>query len=493
MQELEMTVRKHNDILRLAHDQRMGDGERRARRTLFELGSAYVPLDAGTKKRGWTGRHYIKVLLGGDAHVTVPPGHVLIDPDSPLGQALVAELELPPTLTLGGRRGVRLLFRLPRGVVLQKKLRLLTDVDIITDYFVAPGSVVEGTYFRVVEEREIAELPMTIALGMKELIEKELILAVQADRTFTVVDDVAEMKAKAAENRRTKAKAARWGWSASAPAKAMTGDSLQCRATWLAEDRDGQRHQALWRLAWQMLGRGESYEAFEALVRAHPVSSKLQGQSKDWLRHQVWDRAERKFNAQSSTRMKSEQLGGSRWIRRWREYTAVSAANKWLAHVRRVVARSGLDEDMQVSLVQLCELQADYAVRYGIYGGLNRVDASGVCCYFLAYSLMRKHLNDCGGDAITRRLGYLVKLGLLVIRTRAGLIREQATYYQLVISGRSALPPAAGTHPLSWPLTCGDTTSDDGVSRSGQEPRSQAAEHLNASHGALLYSGRAGP
>lgn len=451
-----MTVRRSSDILTLPQDRRMADPERLARRRLFDMGARLAPCKPGTKERLWRGSHMASQLLGGDALITVPAGHVVFDVDSPDAQELLAMLDLPPTLTLGSRRGARLLFRLPPGITLTQQIKLLTDLDLLTACFVAPGSVVDGHYYNVVADLPIAELPRSIAEGIRSLQNGPVPLK---PLIFTCSDAMASTRATAADNRRRRALAARGRSDRLARRDGTSGaDAAQRREGWLNEDVDGRRHQALRSLACQMLRLGETYEAYDRLVRAHPVASKLVGQSHGWLRA-LWDSTASWLLGQPAGQPGRGQLGGPRWVRRWRQNVAVPAAARWLRHVAAVLERAPLDSAMRQSLRELCVLHAQYAVDFGIYGALNGVDR-GRSCYFLAHSLMRQQLGGLGGDAVARRLKRLMAFGVLAPLDRSGLIKDQATYYQLKINGKEVFPALPGTASLSWPVTCADALAD---------------------------------
>lgn len=461
-----MTVRRSADGLALARDQRMLTPERRARRRLHELGFRYVP--AKDKERAWKGNHTSSRLLGGDCLIYLPPGYVLIDPDSPVAQELVERLELPRTLALGGTKGVRLLFRLPKGVVLRTQPRFLTDLDVIVDWFVAPGSQVEGHYYRVVDECEIAELPRQIAVGIELLQQPPRAACEQrgngqraGNRTFVCEDAMAVVAQKAADNRREQALRARGRTQAGArPAgrrHAVTGGAdRRTDDELLAIDRDGDRHPALGALAARGQLRGDSCATVEQLIRRHPLGSKLEGKPAHWFGKCVWEPTERWLASQRhprpAERREPVSEPGPRWVRRWRRHVAVPRVRQWQAAAERVL-RDVDDERLRESYLALCALHADHARRYSAFGVMEGIN--DLPCYYLAFSVMRAHLDGLGGDAVARRLKRLVKLGLLLQLDRSGLVDGQASYYQLAIDGRPVLPPPPCSGCLSWPVTCG--------------------------------------
>jgi hypothetical protein len=459
-QELTLTVGHRTDTLILSYDLRMGTPERRVRRQLHDLGGRCVPCKPGTKKRAWFGTHTSPLLLGGDCLITVPPGHVLIDPDSLRGQQLVEMLDLPRTLALGARRGVRLVFQLPEGVRLRQQIGFLTDLDIIVDWFVAPGSVVDGQYYGVVDEHPIAEMPFHIAEGIRMLQQRDVsgmpMLRRATGLRFICEDVLGPMKQKAAENRRAQARAARGRSTSVAKRRLASGADRRTDEELLAVDVDGERHQAMATLVVRRRKEGVGCEALESEISRHPLGSKLAGKSPAWFRRCVWDPTVDWMASQTLTPRRASAFdAGNRLMRRWRHQDASPAVRRWLQHVDSVLALREPDEDLRRSYQLVCQLHAKYALGFGGFGAQEGIKAVEPC-HYLAYSLVREELGQVGGDVITRRHQRLGEWGLLRQLERTKLVKGQATYYQLLINGRQVLPPPPPCSScLSWPLTCG--------------------------------------
>ncbi len=352
--------------------------------------------------------------------------------------------DLLATKVLDSRRGARHVYRWPAGVRPQQVIGLLTGVDLLTTHLVAPGSVVEGHYYAVVDDRPVAELPLHIALAIRDLVGRS-----PRNIRLTVADHLAVLQEKAADNRRRKARVARGlpPEGLSRGQVAPTGDHRERRRRReeaLSETRDGYRHQALARAVVCTVRLGESYDDFERLVRASPVSSKLAGQSPTWLRRHVWDPVTTHLN---SEKLPTGSGGGqpSQLVRHWQVTVATPAAARWLAHADLVLTALELQHEHQRGeLRKVCEVHAETFVSYGFYGPLHLPFADVGPCYYLAQPLLRERVGMRSGSAMKRRLQRLETLGLIKALPRTELVAGQATYYQLMIEHEVLVPPAPG-------------------------------------------------
>jgi hypothetical protein len=411
---------------------------------LLRLGSSIAPAEHDLKKFLRTRCGWLHCPIEGCALITIPPNHVLLDPDSEQGVALLRSFDLPDTLTLRGRFYDRLLFRFPLEVRFDQQVRVRPGLDVITGRMLAPGSTYEGITYRVVSDAPIAELPREIARLLQPDCPRHPL-----NLEFVVGPAPAEQSRRtAAANRRAAGRTARAASRSTAPsaqksssAARCTGDSMAKRQAWLATTHDGSRYRALGSLACQMYSFGETYEEFEALVKAHPVRSKLKGQSPNWLRRHIWDTAVAKVE---QSRPVTSGPGESPHLTIWQEQ-ALPVLREWLDHGVVLLTGMRMKPNVLARRLDLLDLHAVTFYDYGLYGQLDFGFVQEGPCYFLAESRMRSFLGCASGSCVSADLRYLGRVGLLRALPRDDFDVKQATYYQPMINSRPLLPPTPGS------------------------------------------------
>jgi hypothetical protein len=364
---------------------------------------AYVPLQENSKKALWSRGRRTYDRPAGNVGLYPRKNLIVFDVDSDEGYWLVEEIGLQPTYTVRTRNGWHFYFLMPEGVKIKQRIKLITGVDFITTgYVVAPGSTANGHTYKVVNDVPIATLPLDIARNIADL-----------------ADDVLKANARAAasptwpglstpSSRRALARRAR---------QAVTPNmSLVKRAAWLAEDRDGHRHQALWSLSLQAHGTEGTFETLCADIMASPVRSKLPAKDPEaYLKKTYWDKA-----AAAIGNPLTQPVARVNFRER---YGAADAADHW----RR---QAGQGYPLRYTARDLIKLITEWVARYGKK-------------FYLAQSTIKAWMSTSNWRVVRSAIDELIRHGLLIEFSRDGLHQAQATYFEIALEGEGVegVPP----------------------------------------------------
>lgn len=347
------------------------DDEQRARELLVAIGVTWIK-NYRNQKKWWKNAAPTSSPPEHDATVLLPPDVIVLDVDDDVGLECFEHFvsEQPATLVFVSRRGPKAVYRLPDGYRPKAAKAIWPGVELLTRAVVAPGSTVEGVYYRVRDLNPVATLDEATAQAIVDQVGSR---DDDQDDAPTGIELVVEHWNRYTPDARRKAARAERG--ARQPGRRPSGslDEAWTRAAELTSDSTkGLRHPALLGATTLLLRYEVSVDEIYRFLLDQPAGAKLHDkkhEARRWFTTVILPKAE----ALAQTPLTSRE--------QWKDLTSLAAQRAYYGQPARAHhwARKGFDiidasnhtQHRKIQLSAIVQLHASWIACFGPNWGVS--------------------------------------------------------------------------------------------------------------------------